>query len=136
MGFMMNEELKDLILATYADLCIAWRREVVSCRSNAVNLNEKLTSLEEVMKAFGFAVPGLFDSQPVEAAAEPKMTTPAAEPKSAPKSKPVPEPFPEMEPEPIGEPTTAVYEARAIEETSKAQAPKQGERAKAAATEA
>ena len=58
----MTQEFRSLILATYADLCIDWRREVVSCRSNALDLNEKLTSLESVMKSFEFAVPGLFDN--------------------------------------------------------------------------
>ena len=79
----MNQEFKDLILANYADLCIDWRREVVSCRSNASELNDKLTSLEGVIGAFEIAVPGLFDSQP-----------------------------PSASPDPIAAPTTAEYEVK------------------------
>ena len=99
----MTQEFRSLILATYADLCIDWRREVVSCRSNALDLNEKLTSLESVMKSFEFAVPGLFDNEPNAADANPTADEDL-------------EPNLDSDPAPIGEPTTAVYEARPQDE--------------------
>ena len=68
---MNQEAFEDLIMATYADLCIEWRLKVSSFHSNATEVNTKLTSLEEVIKAFGIGVPGLIDSKPpVEPAPE------------------------------------------------------------------
>ena len=55
----MSEHFDNLILSTYADLCVLWRMEVVSCRSNAKDINSKLLSLESVINAFGLGLPGL-----------------------------------------------------------------------------
>ena len=69
----MNQDFEDLIMATYADLCIEWRMKVSSFHSNATEVNTKLTSLEEVIRAFKIGVPGLIDSPaPAETKSEPE----------------------------------------------------------------
>ena len=55
----MSEQFDTLILSKYADLCVNWRMEVVSCRSNAKDINNKLLSLESVIESFGLGLPGL-----------------------------------------------------------------------------
>ena len=53
----MSKEFETIVMSTYAELCVLWRMEVVSCRSNAETLNGQLSSLEEVIQAFGIGVP-------------------------------------------------------------------------------
>jgi hypothetical protein len=60
----MDEEFGTTVLATYAELCIDWRREVTSFRSNGTEINSKLLSLEGVIRAFDLDVPGLVESVP------------------------------------------------------------------------
>lgn len=109
----MSRHFDTHVMSKYAELCVMWRMELVSCRSNAEDLNAQLASLEEVIKAFGIGAPGIVgdsepviepepkalqpkaqqDTQPQPEAAEPKPQPKAAEPMPQPKAaEPTPQP--------------------------------------------
>ena len=76
----MSDNFEEIMMATYAELCVTWRMEYIACRSNADQLNLQLSSLEKVFAAFGI---GDFD---LEAAEEeippPTISRPNPRPKS------------------------------------------------------